>query len=96
VAVVITDECIMCGACEPECPNDAISEGDPKYVVDPDACTECLGFYADQQCINVCPVDCIVLDPEHEETQDELMNKFRSLHPGKEPENVDEWSPPAS
>ena len=60
MAYMITDECIACDACLPECPNDAISEGDPIYVINPDLCTECEGFHDEPQCVAVCPVDCCV------------------------------------
>ena len=77
---MITDECIACDACRPECPNDAISEGDPIYVINPDLCTECVGFYDEPQCVNVCPVDCIVPDPNHQETKEELLEKKKRIH----------------
>ena len=85
MAYMITDECILCGACESECPNEAISEGDELYVIDPDRCTECVGFYDTQQCYDVCPVEAPVPDPDHSETPEELLAKFRRLHPDKEP-----------
>lgn len=81
MALLINEECINCGACEPECPNEAISEGTDIYVIDPDKCTECVGFFDDPQCIAVCPVDCIVLDPDYQETKEELMAKKQRLHP---------------
>jgi ferredoxin len=59
MAMMITDECISCGACEPECPVEAISEGDVIYVIDPDVCVECEGYYDSPQCVDVCPVECI-------------------------------------
>jgi len=65
--------------CEPECPNDAISQGDEIYVIDPAKCTECVGHYDEPQCVEVCPVDCIPKDPDHEETADELRAKFERL-----------------
>ncbi len=80
MALMITDECIACDACRPECPNDAISEGDPIYVINPDLCTECVGFYDEPQCVNVCPVDCIVPDPNHQETKEELLEKKKRIH----------------
>jgi ferredoxin len=80
MALMITDECINCDVCEPECPNDAISAGDEIYVIDPDRCTECVGFYDEPQCVEVCPVDCIPKDPEHEETHDQLLAKQEKLH----------------
>jgi ferredoxin len=60
MALKITDECISCGACEPECPVEAISEGDEYFVIDPDVCVECEGYFDTSQCVEVCPVDCIV------------------------------------
>jgi ferredoxin len=60
MAMKITDECISCGACEPECPTEAISEGDAIYVIDPDICVECVGHHDSPQCVSVCPVDCII------------------------------------
>src|SRR4029079_8960716 len=58
MATYITEDCINCGACEPECPNEAISEGDEIYVIDPELCTECVGFYDHEACQAVCPVEC--------------------------------------
>ena len=85
MAFRITDECVACGACEPECPNSAISEGDEYYVIEPDKCTECVGFYDVQQCFEVCPVEAAVADPDCVETREQLLAKFRKLHPGQEP-----------
>ncbi|MBM3187890.1 MAG: YfhL family 4Fe-4S dicluster ferredoxin [Chloroflexi bacterium] len=85
MAYKITDECIACGACEAECPNEAISEGSEFYVIDPDKCTECVGFYDTQQCFEVCPVEAAQPDPDHVESHDQLLAKFRKLHPGQEP-----------
>ncbi len=79
MALMITEECINCDVCEPECPNEAISQGDEYYVIDPEKCTECVGHYDEPQCVQVCPVDCIVKDPAHEESQDQLMAKFQRL-----------------
>jgi len=76
---MITEECINCAVCEPECPNEAITEGDPVYVIDPEKCTECVGHFDESQCVNVCPVDCCVPDPNHQETREELMEKFHRL-----------------
>jgi ferredoxin len=84
MALKITEECINCGACEPECPNNAISEGDEIYVIDPALCTECVGFFDKEQCAEVCPVDCCVPDPEHEETEEQLIAKAKSIHPDKD------------
>ena len=76
MALIITDECINCDVCEPECPNGAISQGDEIYVIDPDLCTECVGHYETSQCDEVCPVDCSIPDPEREEPQDDLRAKY--------------------
>jgi len=85
MALKITDECISCGACEPDCPNQAITEGDTIYMIDPNRCTECVGSHESSRCVDVCPVDCCVHDPDHEETKEQLLAKWRSLHPGEEP-----------
>jgi ferredoxin len=85
MAFKITEECIACAACETECPNEAISEGEEIFIIDPDKCTECVGFYDTQQCADVCPVDCCVPDPDYKESNDELLAKFKKLHPDKEP-----------
>ncbi len=79
MALLITDECINCDVCEPECPNGAISQGDEIYIIDPKLCTECVGHYDAPQCIEVCPVDCIITDPDNEETQDQLRAKYETL-----------------
>ncbi len=79
MALKITDHCINCDVCEPECPNGAISMGPEIYVIDPRKCTECVGHFDAPQCREVCPVDCIPLDPDHEETRDELQAKFERL-----------------
>ncbi len=80
MALKITEECIACGVCVEECPNEAISEGDPIYSINPDLCTECVGFFDEPQCVEVCPVDCIVPDPDHKESKDELMEKKKRIH----------------
>ncbi len=112
MAIMITDECINCGACEPECPNNAIYEGgvewrwadgtdlkevevggqmvdanepqdpvsDEFYYIVTDKCTECQGFHEEPQCAAVCPVDCCVPDPDHEETEEELLAKKAKMH----------------
>ena len=85
MALYITEECTSCGACEPECPNQAITEGESVYVVDADLCTECVGHFAESQCVAVCPVACILEDPNHKEGKDALLVKFKKLHPDKEP-----------
>ncbi len=114
MAIMITDECINCGACEPECPNNAIYEGGVEwsfsegtslsgeytkpdgtvvdadethdaesedfYFIVTDKCTECVGFHEEPQCASVCPVDCCVDDPDHEETEEQLLAKKDSMH----------------
>jgi ferredoxin len=82
MAYKITEECINCGACEPECPNQAITAGDEIYIIDPEKCTECVGHHDSSQCAAVCPVDCCVPDPDHKETHEELMAKFHKLTGG--------------
>ena len=99
MATVITEECINCGACEPECPNTAIYEGgaeweldgkthptlnDDLYYIVPDKCTECVGFFDQEQCAAVCPVDCCIPDPQHPETEDQLLERAKKFHPDKE------------
>lgn len=79
MALLITDECINCDVCEPECPNGAISQGDEIYIITPGKCTECVGHFDTPQCKEVCPVDCILTNPEHEETKDQLWDKYRQL-----------------
>jgi ferredoxin len=79
MALKITDACINCDVCEPECPNDAISLGPLIYVIEPTLCTECVGHFEKPQCVAVCPVDCIPKDPDFAETQDELLAKYRKL-----------------
>ena len=81
MAYKITDDCISCGACEPECPNEAISEGETVYVIDAAKCTECVGAHEASQCAEVCPVDACIPDPAHQETKDQLMEKYKKLHP---------------
>lgn len=75
MALKITDECVNCGVCEPECPNESISEGSDIYVIDPEKCTECVGYFDEPQCIEVCPVDCIIPDSDHQETKEQLLAK---------------------
>ncbi|MFQ5519660.1 MAG: YfhL family 4Fe-4S dicluster ferredoxin [Mariprofundus sp.] len=79
MALMITDECINCAVCEPECPNEAISEGDEIFEIDPNKCTECVGHFDEPQCRMVCPVDCIPNDPDQEESKEELQEKYNKL-----------------
>jgi ferredoxin len=87
MAYRITDDCVCCGACEYECKNGAISEGDSIYVIDPDKCTECVGNHASSRCAEVCPMEACVPDPEREESKEQLLEKWHNLHPGKTPES---------
>ena len=79
MALMITDECINCDVCEPECPNDAISQGPEIYVIDAAKCTECVGHFDKPQCREVCPVDCIPVNPDCVETREELTLKYEAL-----------------
>lgn len=79
MSLFITDECINCDVCEPECPNTAISQGEDIYEIDPDLCTQCVGHYDEPQCQQVCPVDCILIDPNHEETTEQLQAKYEQI-----------------
>jgi ferredoxin len=79
MALLITDECINCDVCEPECPNTAISQGEEIYEIDPKRCTECVGHFDTPQCVEVCPVECIILNPDHQETQETLLEKYKRL-----------------
>jgi ferredoxin len=85
MAYKITEECISCGACEPECPNEAISEGDEIYVIDLNKCTECVGAHESSRCAEVCPVDACVADPARKESRAQLLEKWKKLHPGETP-----------
>jgi len=82
MATYITEDCINCGACKSECPNDAIAEGDDVYVIDRERCTECVGFHEKEACQAVCPVECCLPDPEAPETEAVLLARAVALHPG--------------
>lgn len=79
MALKITDQCINCDVCEPVCPNQAISMGPLIYEIDPARCTECVGHFESSQCVEVCPVACIPLDPGHVESRADLLAKYRRL-----------------
>jgi ferredoxin len=83
MALMITDECINCDVCEPECPNAAISQGPEIYVIDAAKCTECVGHFDKPQCREVCPVDCIPVNPDCVETRQELTLKYEGLMAAK-------------
>lgn len=79
MALMITDDCINCDVCEPECPNQAISMGPEIYVIDPQKCTECVGHFGEPQCVQVCPVSCIPVNPQFIETPAQLQAKYEHL-----------------
>ena len=79
MALMITVECINCDVCEMECPNDAIYQGEAIYEIDPARCTECVGHFETSQCVEVCPVDCIPLHPDYNETKEQLYQKYVRL-----------------
>ena len=80
MALKILAACINCDMCEPECPNDAITLGEKIYEISPDKCTECVGHYDKPTCISVCPIDCIISDPNHQEDENQLLAKFLLMH----------------
>ena len=82
MAIRITEQCVNCDVCEPECPNEAIFEGPEHYQINPGRCTECVGHFDRPQCVQVCPVDCIPLDLAHVESRAELMDKYHRLTAG--------------
>ena len=88
MALMITDECINCDVCEPVCPNGAISQGVEIYVIAPALCTECVGHYATPQCVEVCPVDCIPLNPDIVESKEQLHQKYLTLTAQKSTSSV--------
>ena len=88
MATIITDECINCGVCEPECLNGAIDDGEGEgldfYYIDPELCTECVGFHGEEACQEVCPVDCCIPDEDIVETEELLLARAVALHPDTE------------
>lgn len=85
MSLKITDLCVNCDVCEPVCPNKAISLGTEYYEIAPDLCTECVGHYDTPQCVDVCPVECIITDPQHPESRDQLAAKYHALTRKEEP-----------
>lgn len=83
MAYKINEECMACGSCEPECPNNAITGGSSRFLINPDKCTECVGIYKTSRCAEVCPFGAPVLDPVHKESQAKLLAKWKKLHPGE-------------
>ena len=83
MSLIITDECINCDVCEPVCPNEAIYQGEMIYEIHPDQCTECVGHFSEAQCVSICPVNCIIKDVNHVETQEQLMKKYKKITSNK-------------
>ena len=81
MATWISENCINCGACEDECPNGAISTGEETFVIDPELCTECVGFAGEQMCALACPPGVCVQDPDRIETEEILFARAKKLHP---------------
>lgn len=79
MALMITEECINCDVCEPVCPNNAIYQGEITYVIDPLRCTECVGHFNEPQCVAICPVDCIPINPDYIESNEALLKKYQAL-----------------
>ena len=79
MAFMINDECISCGACEAECPTNAISEGEEQFVIDVEKCVQCMDFFDEEQCATVCPTDACVENPDRKETEEELRTKKAKL-----------------
>jgi ferredoxin len=85
MAYKISEDCISCGACETECPNQAIKEGDTTFVIDPAKCTECVGSHSTSKCAETCPVGAPQPDEAHKESKEALLKKWQALHPGETP-----------
>jgi len=79
MALLITDDCINCDVCEPACPNSAIAQGQDIYEIEPQRCTECVGHFEVPQCVDVCPVSCIIPDPQRRESREQLESKYQQL-----------------
>ncbi len=79
MALLITNDCVNCDACEPLCPNEAIYPGDDIYIIEPDCCTECVGHFDEPRCVEICPIGCIMPDLERIETQEVLMARYEKL-----------------
>ena len=79
MSLLINQLCINCDVCAPACPNDAISQGETIYVIDPHRCTECVGHFDEPQCVQVCPVSCIPVNPEYVESRDQLQARYEQL-----------------
>jgi len=81
----ISEDCFCCGMCVRVCKNNAIVEGESQYVIDPDLCTECVGWFKSPRCTSICLEYYPVPDPAHKESREELLTKWRKLHPGMTP-----------
>lgn len=79
MALLITDQCVNCDVCEPACPNRAIYQGAQVYEIDPERCTECVGHHEEPQCVVVCPVECIFVDPARIESNEQLLARAERL-----------------
>ena len=79
MALKIVEDCINCDVCEPACPNQAIYQGEEIFEIDPALCTECVGHFDEPECVAICPVDCIITDPQHPESAEELLAKYKAL-----------------
>lgn len=79
MALIINQLCVNCDVCEPACPNQAITQGELIYIIDPNRCTECVGHFDEPQCVVVCPVECIDKDPLYVETEEQLLVKLLLL-----------------
>ena len=85
MAYMITDDCVNCGGCPEICQNQAIIETEDSTYIDPDRCTECVGIHSSSLCVPTCAFAAIKPDPEHQETREELLAKFKKLHPHETP-----------
>jgi ferredoxin len=79
MALKITEACINCDVCAPVCPNEAIDLGTVIYEIAPQRCTECVGHFDNPQCVEVCPVECIIIDADLGETRERLLAKYHEL-----------------
>ena len=79
MALIILEECIACDACVTPCPTESIVADDPIYIIDPETCTECVGFAEVPTCVEACPIDCIIIDSNHGESDEELLAKYKKL-----------------
>ena len=83
MSYLINSDCNNCGACEPACPNSAITMGADIFEINPTLCTECVGFHGKPQCADVCSVDACLTDPAHPELEAALIAKLAVIYPNK-------------